>query len=213
MSYPTLYEVSPAVPATDDKPSRGPSYKATKYKSSPEAPLSTLYDTFEASVKAHGDRPCLGYRPIDDKGKPGDYTFMTYLEVQSKVKAFASALKTAGVQKQQRVAVFGQNCCEWMIAMQVRDLFKSMCMRLFLVFVSVLYPDVPRQDELLIWPGSLDQMTLHSGAVRATHRTAGVQISVPQIDESSLMALNFHAECSLCHLHGCAGIWEQYVLH
>ena len=122
MSYPTLYEVSPAIPASGDTPSRGPSYKATKYKSEPAAPTGTLFDSFESSVKSYGDHPCLGHRPIDDKGNPGDYTFMTYKEVQDKVKAFASALHAAGVQKQQRVAIFGQNCCEWMIAMQVRQL-------------------------------------------------------------------------------------------
>lgn len=120
MSYSTLYEVTPAVQATDSTPSRSASYKATKYKTSEDVPTCTLFDTFEASVKAYGDNPCLGYRPIDDDGKAGEYTFFTYTQVQEKVTAFASALNAAGVQKGQRVAVFGQNCCEWMIAMQVR---------------------------------------------------------------------------------------------
>eukprot|EP00892_Ulva_mutabilis_P009730 jgi/Ulvmu1/7129/UM034_0035.1 len=131
MAYPTLYEVSPAIPASGDKPSRGPSFKATKYKSEPDAPSITLFDTFENSVKNHANGPCLGYRPIDDKGKPGDYTFMTYKEVHDKVKAFASALQAAGVQKQQRVAIFGQNCCEWMIAMQACNRMGYECVPLY----------------------------------------------------------------------------------
>ncbi len=38
--------------------------------------------------------------------------------------AVASALRALGVQPQQRVGVFGANCPEWMIAMQVGLLFR-----------------------------------------------------------------------------------------
>lgn len=55
-----------------------------------------------------------------DNGKAGDYVFKTYAEVQKDVIQIASALRGLGIEPGQRVGVFGANCPEWMIAMQVR---------------------------------------------------------------------------------------------
>jgi hypothetical protein len=52
-------------------------------------------------------------------GKAGDYVFMTYSEAGEAVGQIASALATLGLGKADRVGVYGANCCEWMIAMQV----------------------------------------------------------------------------------------------
>lgn len=119
MSYPLLYETSPPIPADARQPSRSASFKSKLYADKPEAPNSTLFDLFQSSVKAHASQPALGYRPIDDAGKPSDYKFYTYQETEENVQAVASALHHSGVQKGQRVAVYGQNSCEWMIILQV----------------------------------------------------------------------------------------------
>lgn len=119
MSYPLLCETSPPVPASGSQPSRSASYKSKLYAEEPEAPTSTLFELFQSSVKAHASQPALGYRPIDGAGKATEYQFYTYQETEHKIQAVASALHHAGVQKSQRVAVYGQNSCEWMIILQV----------------------------------------------------------------------------------------------
>lgn len=80
---------------------------------------STLFELFQASVETYADLPALGYRRVYEENKPGNYKFFTYREAQAKVHAVASALHHAGVQKGQRVAIYGQNCCEWMFILQV----------------------------------------------------------------------------------------------
>lgn len=121
MVYPYLYDTAQPSPAVGDKPSRSASYRTKLYSDDVDAPASTLFELFRASVKANADLPALGYRPIDGEGTPGKYKFFTYQETAVKVHAVASALHHAGVQKGQRVGVYGQNSCEWMIILQVLD--------------------------------------------------------------------------------------------
>ena len=45
---------------------------------------------------------------------------MTYLEAAARVEAAGSALVARGISPKERIGVFGTNCPEWMIAMQVR---------------------------------------------------------------------------------------------
>jgi long-chain acyl-CoA synthetase len=121
--YKHLAEAAPATDAAGEKqPSRSPVYRWAK---TPEpfqvSGPQTLFESFEESCKTYAERPCIGYRPVDpSSGAPGDFSFMTYHETHEKVAAFASALSAAGLERGQRLAVFGANCCEWMIAMQVR---------------------------------------------------------------------------------------------
>ena len=117
-TYPLLKEVSPPEPGSGDEPSRSASYVHVDCIGLPEAPHATLFEMFQASVETYGPQLALGHRPIYT-GQPGDYEFLTYTETDAKAHAVASALHRAGVQKGQRVAVFGQNCCEWMIILQV----------------------------------------------------------------------------------------------
>jgi long-chain acyl-CoA synthetase len=119
--YEWLRESGPAKPADGDKPSRSACYRHKKHASAPvSSTATTLFEVFENSVKTCHDRPCLGHRPVNKDGEAGDFTFLTYKETSDKVKGFAASLKAAGVNKKDRVAVFGANCSEWMIAMQVR---------------------------------------------------------------------------------------------
>ena len=45
---------------------------------------------------------------------------MTYQEAAARVEAAGSALVARGISPKERIGVFGANCPEWMIAMQVR---------------------------------------------------------------------------------------------
>jgi long-chain acyl-CoA synthetase len=84
----------------------------------PKPDVATLYEMFDKSAKQYGSNKCLGYRPITD-GKPGDYQWYTYAEVAAKVKDIASGMASIGIEAGQRVGVYGANCCEWMMVMQV----------------------------------------------------------------------------------------------
>ena len=46
-----------------------------------EGGAKTLYEVFEYSVKRHGDKKCLGWRPMTN-GKPGPYEYWTYNETR-----------------------------------------------------------------------------------------------------------------------------------
>ena len=121
-SFEFLTEVGPATSGSGDKPSRSACFRHCKHETPPkaEAGATTLFEVFELSVKRFADSPCIGHRPTNKEGEAGDFTFLTYKETSDKAKAFAASLRAAGVEKKARVAVFGANCCEWMIAMQVR---------------------------------------------------------------------------------------------
>jgi hypothetical protein len=54
-----------------------------------------------------------------EDGKVGDYIYRSYSQVNAIVKDVASSIAGLGVKKGDRVGVFGANCPEWMITMQV----------------------------------------------------------------------------------------------
>lgn len=111
-------------PAAGDTPSASKIYRnAVAEKEFPTIDASTLYELFQNSVRKFGGEKCLGWRPIDSEtGKAGDYKWMTYAETNEKVQAIASGLSRLGITKDNRVGVYGVNCPEWMIAMQVGTL-------------------------------------------------------------------------------------------
>ena len=52
-------------------------------------------------------------------GKAGAYEWLTYRQVAELVEKVASGLVSTGLQAKDKVAVYGSNSPEWMIAMQV----------------------------------------------------------------------------------------------
>lgn len=52
----------------------------------------TLYDVFQHTVKRFPDNPCIGHRPIDAKGRAGDYIWLTYSETSQRATDFAAGL-------------------------------------------------------------------------------------------------------------------------
>ena len=55
-------------------------------------------------------------------GKAGPYEWLTYRQVGALVEKVASGLASTGLQPKDKVAVYGSNAPEWMVAMQVRSL-------------------------------------------------------------------------------------------
>lgn len=120
MAYELLSEAQPATAATETAPSRSPVFRSKANPENPSLPgVTTLYEGFTASVKKFKDQPLLGHRPIDADGNALPYVWITYGETADRSAAIASSLAAAGLTKSNRVAVFGANCPEWMVAMQV----------------------------------------------------------------------------------------------
>lgn len=132
MVYEHLKEVGAAVAASASGPSRGPVYQYNqKGEKAAFADTKTLYELFEHSCDKFADEPLLGHRPKDADGKAGDYVWITYKETRDKAKGIAASLKAAGLQKGERVAVFGGNSPEWMLAMQACNRLGLHCVPLY----------------------------------------------------------------------------------
>ena len=52
-------------------------------------------------------------------GKAGPYEWFTYEETEALVLDIASAMTKVGVSAHERCSIYGGNCAQWMIAMQV----------------------------------------------------------------------------------------------
>jgi hypothetical protein len=107
--------------ASGDTPSASRIYRNVVAKDGfPSIEATTLFELFQNSVAKYSGEKLLGWRPIDAAtGKAGPYEWLTYGEVNEKVQAIASGLAGLGVKAGDRVGVYGVNCCEWMMAMQV----------------------------------------------------------------------------------------------
>lgn len=127
-----LVQVGDPTPALGDEPAKGPVLRNSLARDGfPELEgVTTLYQLFQRSVKNHGDKPCLGKRALGADGKAGDYEFDSYQEVDGKVSALGSALSHSGLLPRAKVGVFGINCPEWMISMQVLIYAVLYCTRL-----------------------------------------------------------------------------------
>lgn len=108
-------------PASGDQPSASRVYRNAVAADGFPTPVSatTLYELFQNSVTKFSSERCLGWRPIVD-GKVQAYQWLTYQEVAARVEAAASGLAKLGLAAGARVGVYGINCVEWMVSLQVR---------------------------------------------------------------------------------------------
>ena len=83
--------------------------------------ISSLYELFTQSVNKFPSNKCLGHRPKLADGTVGPFVFKTYKEVGDEVALIASGLKAVGTAPNARIGVFGGNCPEWMMTMQVNE--------------------------------------------------------------------------------------------
>jgi long-chain acyl-CoA synthetase len=54
---------------------------------------------------------------VDGVAQP--YKFITYAEAQEQTAWIASAFKSLGLKRGDKICILGSNCPEWMLAMQV----------------------------------------------------------------------------------------------
>lgn len=114
--------------ATPNKPSASKIYRLGIAKDGfPQSEHATLHELFQKSVAKYSKEPLLGWRPVGEDGKVGPYEWMTYEETGARVNEVASGLAALGLTAGQRVGVYGVNCPEWMMAMQVGGLFSFNC--------------------------------------------------------------------------------------
>jgi len=117
-----LVSIGDIRPAQGEKPAASKIYRNIVAKDGFPTALkaTTLHELFQNSVKEFGNEKLLGWRPIDEEtGKAGAFQWLTYSETNVKVSNIASGLDGLGLTAGDRVGVYGMNCCEWMIAMQV----------------------------------------------------------------------------------------------
>jgi len=90
--------------------------------------ISSLYELFTQSVEKFPSNKCLGHRPKLADGTVGPFAWKTYKEVADEVALIASGIKAVGTVPKARIGVFGGNCPEWMMAMQVSLLLSLLSM-------------------------------------------------------------------------------------
>jgi|LauGreSuBDMM15SN_2_FD.fasta_scaffold52283_3 long-chain acyl-CoA synthetase len=107
--------------ASGDTLSASAAYRNVSAKDGfPAIGITTLYENFTRSVDKYPSNKCLGWREKKADGSVSPYVWKTYKEVGNDVALLASGLKAVdAVPKGGRIGVFGPNCPEWMIAMQV----------------------------------------------------------------------------------------------
>eukprot|EP00892_Ulva_mutabilis_P009905 jgi/Ulvmu1/7287/UM035_0075.1 len=123
--------------AVEDGPKGATSVYRVSYNTSGEAQApgnpKNLYESFENTVNAHAEYPCLGWRPVQN-GQAQDYSFMSYGEVHKTVSSVGSALKAVGVQRGSAVGVYAVNSPEWMMTMKAADFCGGMTVPLYDTF-------------------------------------------------------------------------------
>ena len=115
-------------PAEGDRPSASKIYRNKITTEGDQKPFkgTTLHETWQDSVRSYSSQPCFGHRPIDAAtSRAGDYQWITYAEANEKVTAVASGLAGLGVSAGQKVGVYGANCLEWQLAMQVKWVYTA----------------------------------------------------------------------------------------
>jgi long-chain acyl-CoA synthetase len=117
-----LVEAGPSRPAKGNVPSASKVFRnSVAADGFPTSDHTTLHELFSSSVAKFAAEPLLGWRPIDEAtGKAaGEFEWMTYEQTAAAVGEVASGLAGLGLAAGNRVGVYGVNCPEWMIAMQV----------------------------------------------------------------------------------------------
>ncbi|CAE6055188.1 unnamed protein product [Arabidopsis arenosa] len=116
-------KVEEGVKGEDGKPSVGPVYRnLLSEKGFPprDSDITTTWDIFSKSVEKFPDNKMLGWRQIVDE-KVGPYMWKTYKEVYEEVLLIGSALRAVGAEPGCRVGIYGANCPQWIIAMELLE--------------------------------------------------------------------------------------------
>jgi len=84
-----------------------------------------MFEVFEASATKFADRPCLGYRPVNDDGTPGDFKFHTYQETRTMARNLASSLASSGITKGGKLGILSANNVQWMLGIRACDMLAA----------------------------------------------------------------------------------------
>lgn len=117
----------------DGEPSVGPIYRNLLEKDGflPQHPdINTSWDIFRTSVEKYPGNRMLGWREIVD-GKVGPYAWKTYKQVYDEVLNIGSALRASGAEPGARIGVYGSNCPQWIVAMEVCNAHSLICVPLY----------------------------------------------------------------------------------
>lgn len=128
-----IYEVEPAKPAQEGKPSLGPVYRSVFAKDGfPEPPpgMETCWDIFRLAAEKYPSNPMLGRREIVD-GKAGEYVWLTYKEVYDSVIKVGNAIRHCGVGEEGRCGIYGANSAEWVMSMEACNAHGIYCVPLY----------------------------------------------------------------------------------
>jgi len=74
----------------------------------------TLWENWQQSVSAHGDRDFVGERHLID-GKLTGFVYKTFKEIDAEVQKFRSGMLDLGVQPGEHIALYSKNRHEWQI--------------------------------------------------------------------------------------------------
>ena len=77
---------------------------------------STLYETFQRSVKLYGSSECLGQRGVNSDGTIGPYSWLTYKQISERVNKLSNGLVELGAKQKDRIGLYSINRPEWVIA-------------------------------------------------------------------------------------------------
>ncbi|KAL2902778.1 Long chain acyl-CoA synthetase 4 [Bienertia sinuspersici] len=128
-----IYEVEPAKPEKEGKPSVGPVYRSIFAKDGvpqPPSGMETCWDIFRMSVEKNPNNPMLGHREMVD-GKAGEYVWRTYKEVYDVVIKLGNSIRHCGVGERGRCGIYGANCEEWVMSMEACNAHGIYCVPLY----------------------------------------------------------------------------------
>nr|XP_029119085.1 long chain acyl-CoA synthetase 4 [Elaeis guineensis]XP_029119086.1 long chain acyl-CoA synthetase 4 [Elaeis guineensis] len=114
-------EVEKGQEGGDGEPSVGPAYRSVFAKDGfpPPIPgLESCWDVFRMSAERNPKNQMLGQREVVD-GMPGEYVWLTYEEVYDIVLKLGVSIHSCGVEQGGRCGIYGANCPEWIISMEV----------------------------------------------------------------------------------------------
>ncbi|KAH0910613.1 hypothetical protein HID58_033934 [Brassica napus] len=122
-----IFEVEAAKEATDGKPSIGPVYRSTFAKDgfpNPIDGIDSCWDIFRTAVEKYPNNRMLGRREIVNN-KAGKYEWKTYKEVYDIVLKLGNSLRSCGIEEGGKCGIYGANCPEWIISMEVKLLMQA----------------------------------------------------------------------------------------
>jgi long-chain acyl-CoA synthetase len=151
---------------------------------------STMYEVFEASATKFADRPCLGWRPVNDDGTPGDFKFHSYQETRTMARNLASSLAHSGITKGGKVGILSANNVQWMLGIRASDMLAASVVPMYDTLGESAVEYIINHSGLtvaLIEPAKLPAFAAIAPAV-ASQVTTIVTTSEPQDDAAKAAA-------------------------